>query len=211
MVLEDPTPELPRVSVPELPSAVVPEFPCMVPELTTPPVTAKKAFPVSPAMAKRAVFAFYVLAVLCACNTHMASSDLRTVCYPEPADDPEAIPGPTAGPKAIPEQPALHDMITETITEQPALPDMATTAIEAILLWLRHSVCLGHTHIPPGLLSSSRFPAGSQSQPQPQRPSQSLLLSQRIVFPVPTTSAVPWSSHLCGVPFPHPGPCLTLV
>lgn len=126
----------------------------MVPELPTPPVTAKKAFPVSPAMAKRAVFAFYVLAVLCAWNTHMASSDLGTVCHPEPADNPEAIPEPAAGPKAIPEQPALHDMVTETITEQPALPDMATKAIEATLpcygfallcVWATHTSLLAYS------------------------------------------------------------------
>lgn len=59
----------------------------------------------------------------------MASTDLGTVCHLEPADDPEAIPEPAAGLKAIPGQPTLHDMVTETITEQPALPDMATKAI----------------------------------------------------------------------------------
>ncbi|ROI93621.1 hypothetical protein DPX16_3291 [Anabarilius grahami] len=62
------------------------------------------ALPISPVMAKRVLFTFYVLAVLRAWSMHLEQ--------PEPA--------------AVPEQPALPDTATEAVTELPALPDTAT-------------------------------------------------------------------------------------
>ncbi len=69
-------------------------------------------FPVSPEMAKRAVFTFYVLAVLRAWKMHMLASDHGPVCWPEPVADQEAVP----------EQHVLPVMTTEAVPESAPAP-----------------------------------------------------------------------------------------
>ncbi len=69
-------------------------------------------FLVSPEMAERAVFTFYVLAVLRAWKTHMLASDHGPVCWPEPVADPEAVP----------EQHVLLVMTTDAIPESAPAP-----------------------------------------------------------------------------------------
>lgn len=69
-------------------------------------------FPVSSAMAKRAVFT-YVLAVLLTWKMHTSSSDYGQVCQPEPFVDMEAVPEqyvfPVMNTQAVPESaPALR-------------------------------------------------------------------------------------------------------
>ncbi|XDV19966.1 hypothetical protein PO909_025359, partial [Leuciscus waleckii] len=67
--------------VPELPGPVVPEDP-KPPGL---PVPAIETIPVSPAMAKRGVIIFHIMAVLRVWAAHtslLASSDLGLVCHP---------------------------------------------------------------------------------------------------------------------------------
>ncbi|ROL53547.1 hypothetical protein DPX16_21796 [Anabarilius grahami] len=66
----------------------IPQGPEAVPEPAvgledTPEVLEPNALPVSPVMAKRAVFAFYVLAVLRAWKMHLSSFDHGPVCQPE--------------------------------------------------------------------------------------------------------------------------------
>ncbi|ROL12753.1 hypothetical protein DPX16_9157 [Anabarilius grahami] len=85
--------------------------PAVGPEVI-PEVLEPNTLPVSPVMAKRAVFAFYVLAVLRAWRTHLSSFDQGPVCQPEPAAVPEQ-PEPATSPKAVPEPPALPDMVNE--------------------------------------------------------------------------------------------------
>ncbi|ROI15089.1 hypothetical protein DPX16_15530 [Anabarilius grahami] len=87
-------------SIPQGPEAF-PE-PAVGPE-ATPEVLEPNAPPVSPDVAKRAVFVFYILTVLRAWRTHVRSWDQGPE-QPEPA----AVPGqpePATGPRAVPESP----------------------------------------------------------------------------------------------------------
>ncbi len=85
-----------------------------VPEPTPDPEVVREPsiFLVSPEMAKRAVFTFYVLAVLRACKMLMLASDHGPVCRPDPV----------AYQKGIPEQHALPVMNTEAVPELTPAP-----------------------------------------------------------------------------------------
>ncbi|KAL0164091.1 hypothetical protein M9458_039844, partial [Cirrhinus mrigala] len=152
-------PELSSVVVSEPLNVVVPELSCavvqddltlgvpspvdqdvatpVVPEL---PVTNSEVAVVSPAMAQRAVFAFYVVAVLRAKVMHTSMLD---AFEPEPVYHPE----PTACLEASPELPVLPDTAKEAATEQSAFPDMTKEAIEATLSCYAFALlCVWATH-----------------------------------------------------------------
>ncbi|RXN33565.1 SH3 domain-containing -like protein [Labeo rohita] len=152
-------PQLSSVVVSEPLNVVVPELSCVVvqddltlgvpspvdqdvaslvvPEL---PVTNSEVAVVSPAMAQRAIFAFYVVAVLRAKVMHTSMLDANE---PEPVYHPE----PTACLEASPEQPVLPDTAKEAATEQSALPDMTKEAIEATLSCYAFALlCVWATH-----------------------------------------------------------------
>ncbi|ROI27660.1 hypothetical protein DPX16_22982 [Anabarilius grahami] len=95
------------VSQPE--PAAVPEQPepSAIPEQPEPAtVPEQSTILISPAMARRTVFTFYVLAVLRARRMHASYFDSGPVCQPEPAVIPEQ-------PAAVPELSALPDTATE--------------------------------------------------------------------------------------------------
>ncbi len=153
-------------------SEAVPEpapDPEVVPE---PPI-----FPVSPEMAKRAVFNFYVLAVLRAWKTHMLASDHGPVYRPEPVADPEAIP----------EQHVLPVMTTEAIPESapaPGPPEFTSKPWNSAKETLVPILKAGQTHAhyslpglslqpppghPPGFLFGWSLP-GPSLRPRPGHP-----------------------------------------
>lgn len=151
--------------VSELPSLVVPEILCLMlledPKLPGLPVLAMEAVLVSPAMAKRAVFIFHIVAVLHAWAAHtslLASSQPGLVCHSQPAPSLEATPEQhTPGLETVPEQ---HAPCQEAVPELLTLPVMATKATEATITCYAFTLlCVWATHT--SLLSSAPAPVSA--------------------------------------------------
>ncbi len=187
-------PEFSSVVVPELHSSVLHVDPILgvpspvaqegntpvVPEL---PVTNSEVVVVSPAMAQRAIFSFYVMAVLHAKVMHtsmLAVSDPETVYHPEP----------TACLDDSPELPVPPDTAMEAVTEQSALPDMAREAIEGTLscyalallcVWAVHASLLASST---PALKSPESAMAKEATPEPLAISVTEAAPESAPFPV---------------------------